>query len=75
MRQAGAVYRTTRIAASPVAFRQEASFELAFFAVRQWLVPSPGIERLIMHTHLLYKEAHVASFELAARLSSGKTLD
>jgi hypothetical protein len=65
--------RTLKIAANPVAFRQEASYALAFIAVREWLVPSFGVERLIVHKP--YKETQVAPrFELAARLSSNFTL-
>jgi len=65
--------RTLKIAAQPVAFRQEASYALAFIAVREWLVPSFGVERLIVHKP--YKETQVAPrFELAARLSSNFTL-
>ncbi|HXB70652.1 MAG TPA: hypothetical protein VNY05_20640 [Candidatus Acidoferrales bacterium] len=65
--------RTLKLTATPVAFRQEASYALAFFAIREWLVPSLGVERLIVHKP--YKETQVAPrFELAARLSSNFTL-
>ena len=56
-----------------MAFRQETSCALAFYAVREWLVPSLGVERLIVHKP--YKETQVAPrFELAARLSSNFSL-
>ncbi len=59
--------------AHPVQFRQEASYGQVFFAVREWLVPSIGIERLIVHKP--YKETLVAPrFELSARLSNNFTL-
>jgi hypothetical protein len=64
--------RTLKLAAAPTAFRQEASYALVFIAVREWLVPSFGVERLIVHKP--YKETQVAPrLELSARLSSNFT--
>ena len=57
----------------PVSFRQETSYVQGFFAIREWLVPSIGAERVIVHKP--YKETLVAPrFELSARLSSNFTL-
>lgn len=65
--------RTVRNIARPGAFRQEASYAQVFVAVREWLVPSVGFERLVVHQP--YKETLVAPrFELACRLSSNFSL-
>ena len=65
--------RTLKTGTTPKTFRQEASYGQIFFAVREWLVPSVGVERLIVHRP--YKETLVAPrVELSARLSSNFTL-
>jgi hypothetical protein len=65
--------RTVKYGAAPAHFRQEASYGQIFIAVREWLVPSVGVERLIVHKP--YKETLVAPrFELSARLSSNFTI-
>jgi hypothetical protein len=65
--------RTLKIGAVPKDFRQEAGYGQIFIAVREWLVPSVGVERLIVHKP--YKETQIAPrFELACRLSSNFSL-
>lgn len=65
--------RTLKNMAHPATFRQEASYAQVFVAVREWLVPSVGFERLVVHQP--YKETLVAPrFELALRLSSNFSL-
>jgi hypothetical protein len=56
-----------------VSFRQQASYAQFFFAVREWLVPSLGFERLTVQAP--YAESLIGPrIELAARLSSNFTL-
>jgi hypothetical protein len=65
--------RTMNHALNPSPFRQEASYGQVFVAVREWLVPSVGFERL--HVQAPYRESLWAPrFELSARLSSNFTL-
>jgi hypothetical protein len=65
--------RQLKNAAGTAHFRQEASYGQVFFAVREWLVPSVGIERLIVHSP--FKETLVAPrLELSARLTPNFTL-
>jgi hypothetical protein len=61
--------RTLKTTAAPTSFRQDASFATAFWAVREWLVPSLGIERLKVGGP--YAETLVGPrFDLGVRLSS-----
>lgn len=65
--------RQLKNAAGSAYFRQEASYGQIFYAVREWLVPSVGVERLVVHAP--FKETLVAPrFELACRLSSNFTV-
>ena len=65
--------RTMNHAVNPTPFRQHASYAQVFVAVREWLVPSVGFERLSVQRP--YREDLWAPrFELSARLSSNFTL-
>jgi len=65
--------RTMNHSANPTPFRQQASYAQVFVAVREWLVPSVGFERLTVQRP--YRaNLWAPRFELSARLSSNFTL-
>ncbi len=65
--------RTLKTGAVPVGFRQQATFGQAFFAVKEWLVPAVGFERLTVAKPYAEK-LWAPRFDLSARLSSNFTL-
>src|SRR5207248_6332528 len=65
--------RTLNHAALPTSFRQQATYAQVFLAVREWLVPAIGIERLTVEKP--YRERLIAPrFELSCRLSGNFSL-
>jgi hypothetical protein len=65
--------REARNVVHPGAFRQQASYAQFFFAVREWLVPSVGYERLTVGKPYAEK-LWAPRFELSCRLSGNFTL-